>query len=214
MYRLLAPAYRLPLLWLDWSGARARDGRNESRSVITTSRSDGSGCVAATTKGRAALWVDLPDGAGRRVRGDIATTRGPRSAAPLFPGVHADRLRTAIGRACRAAAVPVFSPHSLRHRRISLLAPAGPKLGRDRPVRRAAQVVGDGRHVHARNRRRRTRLRGTAVVSRAGKKRARVPAPGSLPVVFLREEDLGLASEGPLVARLKNACCPRPSPAP
>ena len=39
----------------------------------------------------------------------------------LFPGVSADRLRTAIARACRAAGVPVFSPHDLRHRRISLL---------------------------------------------------------------------------------------------
>jgi integrase len=39
----------------------------------------------------------------------------------LFPGVGADRLRTAIGRACRAAGVPPFSPHDLRHRRISLL---------------------------------------------------------------------------------------------
>ena len=33
----------------------------------------------------------------------------------------ADRLRTAIARACRATGVPVFSPHDLRHRRISLL---------------------------------------------------------------------------------------------
>lgn len=33
----------------------------------------------------------------------------------------ADRLRTAIARACRASGVPVFSPHDLRHRRISLL---------------------------------------------------------------------------------------------
>ena len=41
--------------------------------------------------------------------------------APLFPGATADRLRTAIARACRAAGVPVFSPHDLRHRRISLL---------------------------------------------------------------------------------------------
>jgi integrase len=32
----------------------------------------------------------------------------------------ADRLRTAIGRACTVAGVPSFSPHDLRHRRISL----------------------------------------------------------------------------------------------
>jgi integrase len=32
-----------------------------------------------------------------------------------------DRFRTAITRACTAAGVPTFSPHDLRHRRISLL---------------------------------------------------------------------------------------------
>ena len=41
--------------------------------------------------------------------------------APLFSGVSADRLRTAITRACKAVGVPLFSPHDLRHRRISLL---------------------------------------------------------------------------------------------
>ena len=40
--------------------------------------------------------------------------------ARLFPGVSADRLRTAIARACRGAGVPEFSPHDPRHRRISL----------------------------------------------------------------------------------------------
>jgi integrase len=39
----------------------------------------------------------------------------------VFAGFAASRLRTAIARACRAAAVPLFSPHHLRHRRISLL---------------------------------------------------------------------------------------------
>lgn len=39
----------------------------------------------------------------------------------MFPIGSADRLRMAIARACRDAGVPVFSPHDLRHRRISLL---------------------------------------------------------------------------------------------
>jgi integrase len=42
-------------------------------------------------------------------------------AAPLFAGVTQERLRTAIARACRDAGVPAFSPHDLRHPRISLL---------------------------------------------------------------------------------------------
>ena len=43
----------------------------------------------------------------------------------MFQGFGADRFRTAITRACRAAGVPTFSPHDLRHRRISLLHLAG-----------------------------------------------------------------------------------------
>jgi integrase len=40
---------------------------------------------------------------------------------PVFQGFVGDRFRTAIARACTAAGVPAFSPHDLRHRRVSLL---------------------------------------------------------------------------------------------
>lgn len=39
----------------------------------------------------------------------------------LFAGSGADALRTSIAKACRAAGIPLWSPHDLRHRRISLL---------------------------------------------------------------------------------------------
>ena len=39
----------------------------------------------------------------------------------VFESVTSERLRTALTRACRAAAVPAFSPHDLGHRRVSLL---------------------------------------------------------------------------------------------
>jgi integrase len=39
----------------------------------------------------------------------------------IFQGFGGDRFRTAITRACTASGVPAFSPHDLRHRRISLL---------------------------------------------------------------------------------------------
>ena len=39
----------------------------------------------------------------------------------VFDGFVGDRFRTAVTRACTAAGVPAFSPHDLRHRRISLL---------------------------------------------------------------------------------------------
>jgi len=41
--------------------------------------------------------------------------------ARLFADSGADALRTAIANASNAAGVPVFSPHDLGHRRISLL---------------------------------------------------------------------------------------------
>jgi integrase len=40
---------------------------------------------------------------------------------PVFQGFGGERFRTAIARACTAAGVPSFSPHDLRHRRVTLL---------------------------------------------------------------------------------------------
>ena len=118
--RLLPPAYRLPLLWLDGSGARlgsveaTRIGDYEEPRRRVRLRK-------ATTKTRAALWVELPDVLAEAIEATLAPREDREPEAPLFPEVTADRLRTAIGRACRAAGVPAFSPHDLRHRRISLL---------------------------------------------------------------------------------------------
>jgi integrase len=117
--RLLQSAYRLPLLWLDWSGSRLgfveAHGRrlDEPRRRVRLRK--------ATTKTRAALWVELPDVLAEAIEAKLPPREDRDLDAPLFADVTADRLRTAIGRACRAAGVPVFSPHDLRHRRISLL---------------------------------------------------------------------------------------------
>ena len=117
---LLAPAYRLPLLWLDWSGARVASidllavGDYDERDRRVRLRT-------STTKTRAALWVELCDPLADVLEASLPPREDRDSAAPLFPGASSDRLRTAIARACRASAIPVFSPHDLRHRRISLL---------------------------------------------------------------------------------------------
>ena len=76
---------------------------------------------ASTTKTRAALWVEVPDELAEALEATLPPREDRDPGAPLFPGASSDRLRTAIARACRAAGVPVFSPHDLRHRRISLL---------------------------------------------------------------------------------------------
>jgi integrase len=120
VYRLLPSAYRLPLLWLDWSGARVAsidtllvgDYDEPQRRVRLR---------ASTTKTRQALWVELPDVLAEALTATLPPREDREQAAPLFPVVTADRLRTAIARACKASGVPVFSPHDLRHRRISLL---------------------------------------------------------------------------------------------
>jgi integrase len=120
VYRLLASAYRLPLLWLDWSGARVA-----SIDTLTVGDYDEPArrvrLLASTTKTRAALWVELPDAIADALEAKLPPREDRDQAGPLFPGATADRLRTAIARACKAAGVPVFSPHDLRHRRISVL---------------------------------------------------------------------------------------------
>jgi len=120
VYRLLASAYRLPLLWLDWSGARVA-----SIDTLTVGDYDEQArrvrLRASTTKTRAALWVELPDELADSLEATLPPREDRNQSVLLFPGCSANRLRTAIGRACKAAGVPVFSPHDLRHRRISLL---------------------------------------------------------------------------------------------
>jgi integrase len=120
VYRLLPSKHRLALLWLDWSGARVS-------SVDLTLVSDYDErrrrvrLRAAATKTRRALWVDLPDVLADAVEATLPPREDRDPAARLFASSGADALRTSIAKACKAAAVPLFSPHDLRHRRISLL---------------------------------------------------------------------------------------------
>jgi integrase len=56
----------------------------------------------------------------------------------VFQGFGADKFRTSLARACTAAGVPAFSPHDLRHRRVSLLHLGG------MPWARIGELVGHG----------------------------------------------------------------------
>jgi integrase len=131
VYHLLAPAYRLPLLWLDWSGDRLASveltlvGDYDEANRRVRRR-------ASTTKQGTALWVELPDGLAETIEATLPPREDRDPDAPLFPGAGADRLRTAIIRACKAAGVPTFTPHDLRHRRIACFtgrARRGPRSG-------------------------------------------------------------------------------------
>lgn len=120
VYRLLPSKHRLPMLWLDWSGARVSSvdltlvgDYDEPRRRVRLR--------AATTKTRKALWVELHPTLADALEEQLGPREDRDPAARLFAGSGADALRTSISKACRAAGIPLFSPHDLRHRRISLL---------------------------------------------------------------------------------------------
>jgi integrase len=130
VFRLLPSKHRLPLLFLDWSGARVTSAIDAPRLGDYDEQRRRVRLRAATTKTRKALWIDL-----HPVLADaIEATLPPRDdrdlEARLFPESGSDALRTAIAKACRAAGVPLFSPHDLRHRRISLLHSRGTSWAR------------------------------------------------------------------------------------
>lgn len=121
---LLTPKYRLALLVLDATGCRV--GELEAARLGDVDESRRGWLVrAAVSKTRRPRWVVPPDDLWGAISKQLPPREDRAATAPLFPGVTQERLRTAIGRACRDAGVPHFSPHSLRHRRISLLHRAG-----------------------------------------------------------------------------------------
>ena len=119
VWRLLASRYRLPLLALDATGMRV--GELESLTWGDVDEGDSRWRVtAAASKTGRARWVQVPELVFAAVL-ELCPRDDRVSERRVFQGVTADRLRTAIGRACTASGVPAFSPHDLRHRRISLL---------------------------------------------------------------------------------------------
>jgi integrase len=117
--RLLPKQYRLPALVLDATGMRIGELEALTWSDVDEPRQRWrvSGAVAKTGRAR---WVPVPD-----VLFQAVTRLVPREdrvpERPVFHGFGSDRFRTALTRACTASGVPHFSPHDLRHRRVSLL---------------------------------------------------------------------------------------------
>lgn len=119
VHRLLPSRYRLPLLVLDATGMRL--GELEALRWGDVDEPRGRWRVsAAVSKTRTARWVNVPPAIFEAVLALVP--RDDRTAERcVFQDFGGDRFRTAITRACTAAGVPAFSPHDLRHRRISLL---------------------------------------------------------------------------------------------
>ncbi len=118
VFRLLPSAYRLPLLVLDATGMRV--GELESLTWGDVDEQSGRWRVTqASAKTKTARWVPVPEIV-FQAASDLVPREDRDLAAQVFAGFGADRLRTAIAKACKAAGVPTFSPHDLRHRRASL----------------------------------------------------------------------------------------------
>jgi integrase len=120
VYWLLPPRHRLALLWLDWSGARVS-------TIDTTTVGDYDEprrrvrLRASASKTRRALWVEFPDVLADAIERTLPPREDRDPERRLFASSGADAIRTSIAKACRAAGIPLWSPHDLRHRRISLL---------------------------------------------------------------------------------------------
>jgi integrase len=120
VYLLLPSMHRLPLLWLDWSGARV----GSIDKVLVSDYDEPNRRVRlrrSTTKTRQPLWVDLHPVLADALEATLPPREDRDLDARLFAESGSDALRTAIAKACKAAAIPLWSPHDLRHRRISLL---------------------------------------------------------------------------------------------
>jgi integrase len=146
---LLPTPYLLGLLTLDATGVRV--GELEAARIGDLDEQRRAWLVrAAVSKTRRARWVELPDDLFAAVVERLLAREDRDPAAPLFAGVTADGLRMAIGRACRASGVPHFSPHALRHRRISLLHRRGVSWAEiGERVGQRSRVVTADRYSHA-----------------------------------------------------------------
>lgn len=118
VHALLPHCYRLPLLVYDDTGMRISELENlvwgdvdepQTRWRITKTSS----------KTRKARWVPVNDVLFAKVL-DLLPREDRTADRQVFEGFSGDSFRTAIARACRDGGVPLFSPHDLRHRRISL----------------------------------------------------------------------------------------------
>jgi integrase len=120
VYSRIPAKHRLPLLWLDWSGARVSSvdlllvgDYDQSRRRVRLRKQ--------ITKMRRALWVELHPVLAEAIESTLPHPRFRDLEARLFPESGGDAMRTAITKACASTGVPHWSPHDLRHRRISLL---------------------------------------------------------------------------------------------
>ncbi len=132
--RLLPTRYRLPALVLDCTGMRVGELDRLTWGDVDEPRGRWRVSAAASKTGRP-RWIEPPTFLLGRVLA-LCPRDDRHPDRRVFEGFTSDRFRTALTRACTAAGVPSFSPHDLRHRRVSLLHLAG------MPWARIGELVG------------------------------------------------------------------------
>jgi len=123
VFELLPSKYRLPFLVLDGTGMRLGELEHLVWGDVDEARVRWRVSAAVSKTGRA-RWVNVPPVLFAAV-GELCPRDDRTPTRRVFEGFRGDPFRTAIARACTATAVPAFSPHDLRHRRISLLHAGG-----------------------------------------------------------------------------------------
>lgn len=110
VHRILPTRYRLALLVLDASGMRVSE--LEALTWGDVDETEGRWRVSsASSKTNQARWVPVPGVLFDRVV-ELIPREDRDMTAQLFPGFGADRFRTALTRACKAAGIPAYSPRT------------------------------------------------------------------------------------------------------
>jgi integrase len=115
--RLLPSRYRLPLVVLDATGMRV--GELEALTWGDIDEPRGRWRIATSKTGRP-RWVSPAPFLVEAVLA-LCPREDRHPDRRVFETFASERFRTALTRACTVAGVPTFSPHDLRHRRVSLL---------------------------------------------------------------------------------------------
>lgn len=132
----LSPRLRLPAVFLEQTASRVAELRSwEWQDIDVEASRIRSRGVKGRRGTRRVLWRQVPVW----LMEVLLATVPPDDRTPerrIFPGLNEGTMRDAIGRASRAAGIPRYSPHDLRHRRGSLWHASG------MPARELAERMG------------------------------------------------------------------------
>lgn len=114
----MAPRYRLPVIVLDATGMRVGELEGLTWGDLDAARARWRVARQREKSGRG-RWVPVPPAVFAAV--DALVPREDRDLqAAVLPWLKQANLRREIARACKATGTALWSPHDLRHRRISL----------------------------------------------------------------------------------------------